>query len=351
MDKKRVGIVTIISNNYGNRLQNYAMQKALEELNCNVYTIPSKQKSFKQQLKDFVSFVMSFVPNQKMINPRWVLFNYKIQWYKHLVDYDGILDDFDAFIAGSDQIWNPYFHFNSEREFLTFAPYEKRIAYAASIGVEKLPEEKVEEYKNYILDIPFVSLRENEGAQLVYELIGKKVEVVLDPTMLVSREHWIHLAKQAKVKQEKKYILKYFLGEENDAFHQQINKIAKENHLEIVDLYKDPYYYKQCGPIEFINFIRQSEYVFTDSFHATVFSLLFHKKFGVLKRSIHKTTGNMESRIKTLLKNYELEERYIQSIDDFKIIYEDYDDEKVMMILHQRKNESLHFLKNALKIQ
>lgn len=132
--------------------------------------IPLKRTpGMKKRYKMFDDF------NNKYINfTDYILYNRKTVNKSEIYKYY-------AFVCGSDQIWNPNWSTNCDKDFLTFAPIGKRISYAASFGVEKIRSEKVQEYKKYISEIDYLSVRENSGAQLVSELTGKRAEIVLDP--------------------------------------------------------------------------------------------------------------------------------------------------------------------------
>ena len=349
---KKVGIVTIISQNNGNRLQNYALQEVIKRFDCSSYTIPivsyeGKQSLLKITIKQYLAL---FFKRYQFVF--WDMFNQRINWNKHAVK-DMSLDEiqsFDYFIAGSDQIWNPLFNINSDREFLVFAEKKQRIAYAASIGLSNLPEEYKSRYNRNLNGIPFISVREKEAAEIVKNLIGREVQVVLDPTMLLTTKEWDKVINYSRLKINKKYVLKYILGDFSEECNAYIEKQVKENNLEIIDI--ETYSNKngiKLGPCEFLYLIKNSRMVFTDSFHATIFSILFHKQFVVFNRAEEEGYGEMSSRLNTLLNMFNLEENKIKG-DDREILFDNsIDYSSIDIILESKRKESYSYLEKILK--
>ena len=212
----KVGIVTITEGeNYGNRLQNYATQVTLKNLGCEVETIfnnyGQKKNNFIKKIAKQLLFLMGDILN---INCSVKINNFKRA--KRFKDFNDRLiymskyelgkgyapeelkDNYDFFIAGSDQIWNPEFSFNSDIEFLTFAKPGQKIAYSASFGISKLPNSCKENYRKWISDMDYLSVREEVGADIIKELTGRDVEVLVDPTIMLSKDEWLSIAKKPK---------------------------------------------------------------------------------------------------------------------------------------------------------
>ena len=200
---------------------------------------------------------------------------------KHIPE--NLSDRYDYFITGSDQVWNPDNLHGTSFFFLTFAEQYKRIAYAPSFGVSEIKPEFIEDYKEWISGMYKLSVREDDGAKIIKKLTGRESPVLVDPTLLLTKEKWLSIAKEASNKPKDKYLLTYFLGGIPTQYKKEIKKTAKENNLEIINLgdikEKDTY---QTGPSEFIDYINNCSVMFTDSFHGTVFSILFEKPFVVL---------------------------------------------------------------------
>lgn len=372
----KIGIITIIDYfNYGNRLQNYAVQEVLKSIGYTVETIVNTQRSSNKntsnKLKNLSKLknknIMSILKAIKrrlflIINKKKIssLNNEKYRKFKdfsnkYINETDFIISDnnipeyinydYDFFIVGSDQVWNPHYRKGSSIDFLSFASKEKRISFSASFGVSEIPDVFKEDYSKWLCDFKAISVRENAGFDIVRNLTGKEAEVLVDPTLLIQKENWINISKESKKKPSKRYILTYFLGHKKDTISKKIIKIANRKGLEIVNLasIKDDKFYTS-DPAEFLDFIKSAEIFFTDSFHGVVFSILFSKPFIVLKR------GEMNSRIDTLLNKFDLVDRKWENIrfdeDIFKI-----DFSHVESILENERQKAINYLQNALTIE
>lgn len=358
---KKICIVTICNgSNFGNRLQNYALQ---ETLKCNVTdaeVVTARNISGeigKKFLKSnvvfnllysrlFTHFVFKVINKAKIKKKMMFLqFNKKyINWTKKYIDKDYIPDnfenDFDYFVAGSDQIWNPYMPFNSSVEFLCFAPPEKRIAYAASFGVSELTEAQQEFVNEKLKGFTNISVREESGLKILEQAGIYQGRVVLDPTMLLTAEQWESIEIHPTFSlTESKYLLSYVLDENNTESKKYINELSQKRELEVIDITNldKPEHYG-IGPSEFVYLIHHAAYICTDSFHATVFSILFHKKFSVFGR------WNMNGRISTLLNMVGVE----SSSEAGKYQIDDIDYKKVDKKLEQERIKSIEFIKEKL---
>lgn len=361
----KVGIVTITEGeNYGNRLQNYATQVTLKKLGCEVETVfnnygYNKSNFVKKGLKELLVLMCDVLH----ING-----NDKINSYKRIKKFGKFNDrlinmskfelgkgyapkelkeNYDFFVTGSDQVWNPEFLFNSDVEFLTFAKPGQRIAYSASFGISKLPDSCKENYKKWINDMDYLSVREEAGAHIIKELTGRDAEVLVDPTVMLSKDEWLSIAKKPKCYKGKKYILTYFLGKMSEEVNIKLNKLARENNYEIINLLDkmDREVYS-VDPSEFIWLINNAQLICTDSFHGVVFSLIMKTPFIIFNR-ISKG-GAMNSRIDTLLKLFNKEERYAMDIDNKKIFNMDFSN--VDSIMEGERKRAYRYLKNAMKL-
>lgn len=347
--KLKVAIITIISYNYGNRLQNYALQEILRKLNVQVETIPVEQKynlkgKIKLRIKAMVAPAL-----KRYSGVCWDLFDQNIRWSKYMAVTDGVGAQYDYFIAGSDQIWNPIFECNSDREFLVFTTDEKKIAYAASVGLDELPYNVTDKYKKYISTFKAISVREKSAADIIEKLGCVRPEVVLDPTMLLPEEQWKVVINQSKLKIKKRYVVAYFLGIRTAEFDAYILQKATEMNAELIDIMKLPFDEKnKIGPAEFVSLLNYSEAVFTDSFHGTVFSILFHKPFIVFERPYEEGYGKMASRLDTLLVTFKLNGRKVNLKEQLKNLELKCDFSKADEILEEKRKESINFLKKAL---
>jgi len=234
----------------------------------------------------------------------------------------------DIYVCGSDQIWNPYFKGgkNDLGYFLDFAlPNKKRIAYAPSFGCPKLPDKARENIPELLNKFAFISVREKEGANIVFESIKKKVPVVADPTLLLTKEQWNDIA-TIPSNIPKEYILCYRFSN-NCETKKAIDKLGIQLNLPIISLpltyvsMNDDYSkIFNAGPTDFIGLIKNAKLICTDSFHAAVFSIIFNKAFYVFPReNFHKSSANMNSRILNLLSISNLRDRFVTTYKDIKL--------------------------------
>lgn len=354
---KKIGILTINDNgNYGNRLQNYAVQHVLEEKGFDVNTI-SNQKNNHSVIFMFKNLIKLLMPNNKGNRYRnFVKFNKNIKYSKIHIDEDHIstkLNElYDCFFSGSDQVWNPTFGRMSDIDFLTFADENKRFSFSASFGVTKIPEEKKEYYKDRLEKFKCISVREDAGKKIVEDLTGRKdVVVLIDPTMLLSSEEWDKLSKMPKQIEKlkiKKYILNYFLGDLSDKRYKEIEKIAQENGCEIINLLdkNSPFY--SSGPSEFLWLEKNAFLICTDSFHSSVFAIIYNRPFIIFDREGQEQ--NMNSRLETLISKFHLKDRkYNEKNITHNNLNHDYSD--AYKILKKEKDKSNAFLRNVLNIK
>lgn len=358
-DIVKVGLVTLHGYfNYGNRLQNYALQESISKLGYDVESlvfqypedqIKNKLRKYYEKrngavqikaLKDIrrESKIEKF--SKENIRTRFITLNEK--------NCAKVNNQYDAFIVGSDQIWNPLFWKKTTKSadynafMLRFASPQKRIAYAGSFGVEQLPEFwtelMAEEFKHFKL----ISVREEAGARIIDELTGVKPKVVLDPTMLLTAEEWKNKIQLCDKPGD--YVLSFFLGEKSNEAVKYITQLKKANTkvIDLLDIRNGNYYVS--GPDKFLELINNAAAVLTDSFHATVFSILFHTPFLTFSR-IHNNRSNMNSRIITLLNKFELSDRAYtgQEVNLFSC-----DFQRTDHALEKAREESISYLKMAL---
>lgn len=290
----RIGIVTIQSDNIGNRLQNYALQDVLVQRGYEVETLKRTgglfeglKRGIRPLLKrDAVTKCRSF--SKRYIN--WSPLTLSPQRISY-----GLSDRYDLFIIGSDQVWNPNFAFTSDLDYLPFVSREKKIAYAASFGIERLPHGQ-ERIAGFLNDIRKLSVREHAGARIVYELTGREAPVVLDPTMLLSASQWRGLmAKPVLPGIEEDYAFIYTLGRDATASDAVNHSLSLG--LPYIDWSSCA---DQVGPQEFLWLIDHAAMVFTNSFHGSVFSTLMKRPFVILEREAAREDESMSSRLDTL---------------------------------------------------
>ncbi len=311
---KKAGIVTFTyGDNFGQRFQNLAVQEILRLKGFEPVTFPqippkAYEPNCREKGQNFVKDILKGRLFPKM--QRHKLFNEfdcrYITYYERAISPSSPpdIDMFDYFIAGSDQIWNPtYPEAANSTMFLTFAPCEKRIALAPSIAVSMIPVTMREEYSKYFEGFHQLSVREESGRNIINDLTGRNAEVLIDPTLYFDRDFWRQYAKPPKHKPNNPYVVSYILGDpETD---KEIDDFCHRLSLKRVDLMRD----KRClgiGPSEFIYLVANADCVLTDSYHGTIFSILFERPFIRIPRA---NGEDMNSRFETLFKKLDIEEQ------------------------------------------
>ncbi len=382
----KIGIITLIGNNYGNRLQNYAvhellseygdvftvryekktpistktrtlnrytpahMKKAVDSRLLNVYHLGSQNVGTAGRLFYFLKHKNQIKAAMTERNQAFREFDEKyINYESELLHLSGDDDtewvrSYDAWVCGSDQIWNPKYPTATRNAFLQFARKEKRISLSASIGLSDTSD-MLPEYPEWINGIKYLSVREERAAEIVKELTGRNAEVFLDPTMLIPLSKWEAMADQAKATLPDRYAVGYFLGERKKSYINFIEKQTKS--MAYVDLLNGAEsQYMVFGPDDVIAAIRNANMVFVDSFHGAVFSILFHKQFVVFERSEEGKT--MNSRLKTLLKRFGMENR-IYGCDNAEELMKPIDYTTVDEIISSERERVHEFLESAMR--
>ena len=350
-NKKKIGIVTITNDgyNFGNRLQNYALQTVLERIGFDVETlnrpIRENQRLWWKKKKLVLHY---FLPYHRRIEHlkagNFYFWNKRYIKWSDIVVTDDVLpslaDKYDFFVAGSDPIWNPKFVWgNDPYMFLQFAKPQQRIAYAPSIGLDDVEEKFISNYKEWWDGWKSMSCRETSGSQIISQIIGKDVPTLLDPTLLLSPDDWGHLTEKIKV--PNKYIVVYTLGQQTKEYTNYIQYVVSETGCQVVDVMND-IRYAGCNPGEFVALIRHAERVIADSYHALVFAMLFHRPFTFIDR-----VGwgmDMNSRVKTLFEKFDIPVQHLDAITELDIDWNVFEKK-----LYLERTAASDYLKNALQ--
>ena len=387
MDRK-VGIVSCyFKHNYGSMLQAYATQKVLDNMEIpnetinideNIDFANGKKKYYMSQITNipFIKSKLGMVKlkldkkiNKNLGNNRQIRDNkYKefeknfklTKPYKTYKELSAQCANYSDVIVGSDQLWLPV-NVVADYYTLNWVPDNvNKVSYATSFGVSTVPDKYKNDYKKFLNRINCLSTREEAGIKLVEQLSDNKATLVCDPTLLLNKEEWMDIQKEEPIIKEK-YILCYFLGKniEHRKFAERLKektgcKIVSLNHADEYVKYSDkfcdyaPY---DIGPAEWINLIRNAEYVCTDSFHGTVFSLINNTKFFTFERYSNKNSKvSTNSRIYSLLGIVDLKERILsgtENVDDVIKMQINFDN--VNEKLDKFRESSKGFLKNSIK--
>lgn len=326
---KRVLLVTIQNNsNFGNRLQNYALQTVVESMNCRVdnltlsdVPLASMRISNSQKMKNAIKSIavgLGIKKYKKSVS-LWTrkrrcmefsqkyIHHYLIMPSTQIGSYD--FGEYDVAITGSDQVWHNWKRIPNELSYyyLEFIDENKRISYAPSFGFKEFSSEDIEEHKKGLNHMRMLSSREKEGCELIYGLTQRKAQLVLDPTLLLSSKQWETIEKKPSFDVPDKYLLQFMLGKESEEYHREVTRIAQLKGLTVINI-GDANNERMYGisPDEFIWLIHHSDTICTDSFHAAVFSILFEKNLCVFER-IAPEFGNMFGRLHNLLSPLGLE--------------------------------------------
>ncbi|MDD3304286.1 MAG: polysaccharide pyruvyl transferase family protein [Clostridia bacterium] len=351
---KKIRISTLIGDyNYGNRLQNYALSKKISDMGFEVKTLNYKytKKNVKVILKNMArNILINLNIGRFKREKNFKQFNKNIHFTKSIYIDDTIdTRNVDYFITGSDQVWNYNFDTFSDRDFLLFSEYSKNISYAASFGFDKVPSDKITKYQKGLTNIKYISVRETSGVGIVKDMANRDSIVVIDPTLLLTKNEWRKLEKKPTKHLLKDYILVHILGDSSI----DIELLKKELGLDIIQINnKNQSCYYNCGPSEYLYLVNNAKMIITDSYHACIFSIIYKKPFFVYDRIVN---GNMymQSRIDTLLKLFSLENQKIKDISEilkrsniFEIDTSSYDE-----TLSKENIKATLFLNEALNIK
>lgn len=261
---------------------------------------------------------------------------------------------YDIYITGSDQVWNPKFMVGDSNFLLGFVAKDKiKCSYASSFSCREISQRDEEIFKKYLGLYNVLSVREASSAQMVFHLIGKKPEVVCDPTLLLNREEWLAVCPVQKLVRGK-YLLVYILHYAYDPYPgilDFVREISKKMHLRLVVLngLKDGYslegalHFDDVGPIEFLQLFRDAEMIVTTSFHGTAFALNFKKKF----YSVIEKTNGKDNRISDLLFKCGAEHHLIECGNIYLLDAAEVKDGEIKL-LEKFRTDSMVYLRKCL---
>lgn len=363
----KAGVITFHrANNYGAILQAWALQKVLRDLEIDTGIV-----NYHPQVIDILYDPMlcrtglsrkAYNLKQFILN-RDSLVRYN-KFIKFLEANFNLLGDFstydelkksglklEAYITGSDQVWNDTHTGGYDPAYmLGFAePESRRISYAASIGRDYFNPRYKKQYKNGLSGLNYISVREPSLIKAVKELTDKPVEVVLDPTLLLARDDYDEIKVKSPIRG--KYILIYMI-EKNNQLIRFANRISVALGLPVIQRRPVPGVKNQLPPFytadagEFLGLMEAAEYVITNSFHGTVFSILYERPFISM---LHSDTG---SRTADLLTGLSLQSHILYDINEFKDFgrFAINSPEKLRRDIETMKEGSMTFLKHSLGI-
>lgn len=351
--------------NYGASLQAYALMHYLQKLGHDVEIIDYKPDYLSRHYKLNVT---NPIYNKPIIRQLYLLA--KLFPYLRSLKRKKLFDDFtakylrltsvsyhsnedlkitppiaDLYLAGSDQIWNTLFQNGKDPAFyLDFVPDGKiKASYAASMAVDNVLSGWENFVREKVMKLDKIAVREKSAVSLLENIgVNKEIFVVSDPVFLLPRDHWETLL-SSKINYKKPYIFVYDF--ENSKFMADTAKyIAKERNLEVISIGslhfgKKANKFLNVGPLEFLSYIYNAEYVISNSFHATAFSVLFKKNFYVINR-----TEQLNTRMKDLLSTLNLSDRLVYTIEN--VTFENIDYARVQTILDSIIRKSQQYLES-----
>lgn len=371
VDYMKISIITVLNTvNYGSVLQTLATQNFWEKLGVEVefvdfmrndqtlrgrivQKLTSKPKGYKQMMKwpfrtfiDIISTTLSYRVFRAYIKKNISLSS------KTYTSYDDIVADTpraDIYCTGSDQMWNSVWNQGIEHSFfLEYAPKGKRkIAFSTSIGKTSFDENEAETIVPLIKQFDFITLREQSAVELL-KSYGVTAECILDPTLLMNKEQWEPYVGKKLIQDQ--YLLVYQLHNQHDNadFAKAVEKIAQKKHLQIIRIaysYSDTKSGKKVVMPkieEFLSLIYYADYIVTDSFHGTAFSINFNKQFSVIY------PRQFSTRMDNILKLTELQKcRYVDATSVNEIPTIDYQavNDKLECLRKDTQAKFLQFIK------
>lgn len=320
---KKIGIVTLFGNyNYGNRLQNYAVQEIAKKYGYKVDTLvfvvhPLKEIARKCQrfiyrlhgrpeIKRYDSFSQF---NRRKISMK------KIKLKKGKIPKN-IKHQYLAFWVGSDQVWNPEIRQDQRKIFfLQFADINQRICISPSIGVSHIDDSFKKIFYEGLNGFNYLCCREEAGAKEIERISGKKCLCLIDPTLVITSAEWRRFSGGKELLKEK-YVFCFFLGEIDQKLRNKIWEFARDNNCKIILSSDDNSGFYDVNPQEFVSLLDHAEMIFTDSFHVAAFSINLNKAFYVFDRFDKNSQANhVNSRIVSLVSLFRVNDRYKTTMD------------------------------------
>lgn len=380
LEMKKIGILTFhYSQNYGAVLQCYSLSKVLSTLGYEVEVINYVPKRYNPGIFHTIGlnknvFKMNF--NDLRIDNIIKKILYKIRYSKKSIQkfdefrhnnlnlsvkvqeesIENILSDYYAVIVGSDQIWNPQER-KKDQYFLNYKNISsiKKISYAADSTIEEINDDDFNKLSISLKNFDYISVRNNHSLNFVKALNDKEVSIVADPTLL---HNFNDSQFTSSVDVDKEYIFSYVLGKEIDGSHKKVIEMIRERYGDIPIYFSvittsnfkfyncaDRVFY-DLGPLEWLYLLKHSKFVYTDSFHGTLFAMKYHKPF-----IAYYAEKNRSTRFVDMANRYQINDFIVENVDDINkknSLNKVPNYEKIDNLIEQQKYESIDFLRKSL---
>lgn len=355
----RIGILTFHNaHNYGAMLQCFALQQYLLHCGYIVEVIDYRPACYRKQYephtfsqclrRNLFRVFKSIFYDYILYNKRCAAFNqFLLKYIKTSKEINSIPNNYDAYIVGSDQIWNPAITNGFEDTYFcnfSFVKGERKyISYAPSMELKQLSKSEEIYLKKVLSQFDAISLREDSAIPLLQPLTSKHIFQVCDPVLLGGIDIWKDMIQKRLIKS--RYVIVYQIRELPDVLV-LAERVAQQINGEIIILTArvDKHYtskYQTASPLQFVNYIYYSEFVITTSFHGCAFSILFNKQFYTFRLN-----DNFDLRSTALLKAVGLENRMLDTIDELNITAIDY--REANSKLFNIRKSSMNYLNSAL---
>lgn len=375
----KVGIITTFHQpNWGSVLQAYALQKVIDDMGHEAWLIDymypnefhyssgiprnrSRLRNLPGDIFNRIKIAFGQMPERKMVLlERFIKDNMRLtQRYMSYEDLHQSPPVFDVYIAGSDQIWNPQTMMGDMSYLLDFAPESSlKFSYASSFSGVNVPEKYKTDYQNNLNRLSEISVREDNGAKAVRELTGREATVVLDPTLLLDKEHWLRFADKARTVQlPDKFILCYMLGytyNPDETMSSVLCQLQRQYGIPVValntlpssfngDIFRLPKNYG-VGIEEFLFLLNRATIIATSSFHGTAFAINLGKPF----IAVADGKADDDGRISSFLDKMWLQRQIVKSTDVISELCPYYNEEESKKQLNSLRDMSYNYLVESL---
>lgn len=372
---KKIALFTFYKNNYGSILQCYSIKAKVENFGLRCDVICQKESSLNPIIRKPISalkiisyilynkdYLIKLKSNQNDYlsdNTKELMKNFvektisPVVFTKKEINSIDKNAGYDYYIVGSDQVWNVYVNY-TKFFFLPFAPRQKKVAFSVSLGSLPIERRYLRRLKQGAKSFPKISTREQSGKDLLESLTNISVEYTNDPTFMLNKNEWLEMVKGSHC-EEQSYVLLHFIDTPSQDAINSIEKYLKSNEICVISIGYNHKEFNFCNakfldgdPFDYVSMIMNAEYVFTDSYHTTLFSINLEKNFSVFERQ-YAHRHPQSNRISDILERYNLKDCYYENNRrEFRICSLDYDN--VRRKVEQDRSNTIAYLAEAVNV-